>query len=152
MTHEHNPGARICIVCGRVLERYLLQGVTFRYVHAIEGDVDHRPVPVRPDEAPHQVRARCDFCLGEPVSHTLVVDREVTIEALNVVYDTEWAMCADCYELIRVDDWLNLRRRAFAAFEGRHGPLSFEAGTEMRLVYRDLKRHMEFIYEEVGPE
>lgn len=142
---------RICVICGRVLEQ-LRQPSTGRIVEyrhaAVDLPADHVPVPVRPDAAPHQVRYRCDFCLGEPLTHTLVVDRELSIPEVGITWDTEWGACAPCSELLLADRWLDLRRRAFAENERRHGTMSDYGKAEMRMVYRDLRKCTLFIYRE----
>lgn len=148
--------ARACAVCGRVLERVFDRngGDTLTYQHSItshqEGADDHPPVPVRYSEAGQQLRLRCDFCLDDKVTHTLVTSRELQSEFIRAHYDTEWAMCSTCSELVLAGDWLNLRRRAFAEFERAHGPMHEETKTQMRLLYRDIKASLLFIYEEAA--
>lgn len=140
--------ARACIVCGRVLEQ-VIDGDVHLYRHAaIDEPADHLPVAVRPSEIPRQVQYRCDFCLDEPVTHTLVVDKELGIPAANIMWDTEWAMCYPCADLVMAEDWLNLRRRAFEGFESKYGSMSEKTKIEMRVVYRDLRDSLVMIYME----
>lgn len=144
----------ICLVCGRTLEQVIdrLYGdaKTVGYQHSMmDFDADHPPVAARPDDVPAQVKYRCDFCLEEPVTHTLVVDRETHIPAINMRYDMEWTLCRPCAELALGNDWINLRRRAFAKADERVEGGFGEAGkTDMRIVYRDLRDHVVMFYEE----
>ena len=122
------------------------------YCHAITdvvaGDDDHLPVPVRYSEAGAQLRLRCDFCFAEGITHTLVTSKELQTETIQAHYDTEWAMCSTCSALVMAGDWLELRRHAFAEFERLHGPMLEETKTEMRVLYRDIRGSLLFIYEE----
>ncbi len=145
-----NLEARVCAVCGFVLERIhdRASNHTYFYQHSLQDPDDHPPVPVRYGEAGRQARLRCDFCLEESVTHTLVVDHEISCEAIGVAWDTEWAMCQICTEHIQADAWLFLRRRAFASFEAMHGPMHEETKDLMRLVYQELREAFLFIYQE----
>lgn len=141
--------SRICAVCGRVLEQHRVGTAPVMYRHAmVDEPADHPPVAVRTGDMPEQVRYRCDICLDEPVTHTLVTDREIGLEVANVLWDTEWAMCQECTELVLADDWLNLRRRAFAKFADKHGVMSEELKHHMRVAYRDLRGALVMIYKE----
>lgn len=146
--------ARACAVCGRVLERIFDRtgNETYAYQHSIadreSGAADHPAVPVRYSEAGHQIQLRCDFCFVDEVTHTLVTSKEIEAPAINVVYDTEWAMCSTCTGFVMADDWLGLRRHAFPAFERQHGPMHPATATEMRVVYRDIRESLLFIYQE----
>jgi hypothetical protein len=145
-----DPFARICVVCGRVLEQYLSEG-TVHYQHAkIDESADHPPIAVRSADAPAQARPRCDFCLGEPITHTMVLDKELAIEEAGLLWDTEWAMCATCTDLALADDWLGLRRHAFSSFEERHGPMGEHLKLRMRLIYRDIRQSVVMYYQEPG--
>jgi hypothetical protein len=138
------------VVCGRVLAQLLIPGTreTFAYTHTPGQVADHPPVVARAGEVPQQVRYRCDFCWADGISHTLVVTKEVSLPSAGATYDLEWAMCPACSELVLDDDWLNLRRRVFAAFERLHGGLHEEVRVELRLMYRELRDSMLFIYQE----
>lgn len=144
-----DESTRVCAVCGRVLEQHRLGQVAIRYDHAnVDRPADHPPVPVKVGEAGEQVRYRCDFCLAEPITHTLVVERELSMDIIDTVWDTEWAMCHTCTDFVLADDWLSLRRHAFAQFEALHGVLHEELRVSMRIVYRDLRKYLLFIYTE----
>jgi hypothetical protein len=146
-----DDGTRVCAVCGRVLAQHQLGRITYRYEHSVHHLDDHPPIPVRPGEVPQQLRLQCDICVDEPITHTLVVDRELGFPSADVIYDTEWALCQVCSALVMSDDWISLRRRAFDKFVATYGgPLSEETKTDLRVMYRDLRRHLLFIYEEPG--
>ena len=145
--------ARACAVCGRVLERVFDRDSdeTLVYQHSISDRAeqgDHPPVPVRYSEAGQQLQLRCDFCHAEERTHTLVTSKKLMAELIRAEYDTEWAMCSTCAALVIADDWLNLRRRAFATFIGQYGPMHEETKTEMRVLYRDIRASLLFIYQE----
>jgi hypothetical protein len=140
--------ARACVVCGRVLEQILGEPRVYRHA-AVDEPADHLPVAARPEDMPSQIRYRCDFCLDEPITHTLVVDKELGIPELNVTWDMEWALCGPCAELALADNWLDLRRRAFLGVERRFGRMSETGKDQMRLVYRDLREHLVMFYQEL---
>lgn len=148
--------ARACAVCGRVLERVFdrTDNETLTYQHSfadhVAGGDDHPPVPVRYSEAGQQLQLRCDFCHEEGITHTLVTSKELKSEVIKAHYDTQWAMCPTCAALVIADDWMNLRRRAFAMFERRHGSMHEETKMEMRVLYRDIRKALLFIYEEAS--
>lgn len=151
MTEGFGGDSHACIVCGRVLEQLIGDGPRLYRHSAVDEPADHLPVAARVDVIPEQVQFRCDFCLGEPVTHTLVVDVELSLPSAGVLWDTEWAMCRPCTELVLANEWLNLRRRAFAGFESVYGRMSEGTKMEMRIVYRDLREHLVMIYAEPVP-
>lgn len=140
--------ARFCAVCGRVLEQVGKRSEKHRlYRHAsIDEPADHLPVAVREADAPAQVKYRCDFCLDEPITHVLVVDRELGIEELDIAWDTEWAMCPICSQYVIRGDWLNLRRRIFAKYAREYGGMHEETKMRMRVVHRELREAVVMIY------
>jgi hypothetical protein len=148
--------ARACAVCGRVLERVFDRNddETLAYQHSISdrttGGDDHPPVPVRYSEAGRQLQLRCDFCFADEVTHTLVTSKELQAELIKAHYDTEWAMCSTCSTFVIAGDWLNLRRHAFGEFERQYGPMHPATATEMRVLYRDIRDSLLFIYQEAS--
>lgn len=139
--------ARHCAVCGRVLE-HVIEDASHSYRHAaVDLPEDHPPVAVRHSENPSQVQYRCDFCLAEPVTHTLVVDHEITF-AVNAMVDPEWAMCETCTHFVMQDDWEGLQRHAFAAFEANHGRMPPLTKFAMIRVYREIRRSVVMVYKE----
>lgn len=141
------PEGRACAVCGRILAQVRIQG-RHAYTHAPTDPADHPPVAIRPDEAPQQVRMKCDFCHEEPVTHTMVVDRETSLPSAGVAYDMEWAMCATCTDLALASDWLSLRRRVFKKYERAYGPLHEDIKMEWRLLLRELRAGLVMFYQE----
>lgn len=140
---------RVCGVCGRTLEHWEKGGVAYyRHNQILDADADHPPVAVRYSDAAQQARPRCDFCTTEPVTHTMVVDRETLSLGGAMTYDKEWAMCAACTTLALAGDWVGLRRRAFQHYEERHGPLSESTKIEWRLLMRELKAGLVMYYAE----
>jgi hypothetical protein len=140
----HRDG-RICAVCGRVLEEVLSDPILYRHAK-VDEPADHPPVAVRTEDMPGQVKYRCDFCLEEPVTVTMVVDKEVGIEEMKILWSTEWAMCQPCADLALADDWLNLRRRVFTIQEASIGTLAEETKARMRVVYHELRQHLVMYY------
>lgn len=148
MARSSNPRARMCGVCGRTLEDWY-DGERVFYRHAVlDEPADHPPVAVRWEDMPGQHRLRCDFCWEEPVTHTLIVDKETGLPSVNVHWDKQWAMCQPCTDLVLADRWLDLRRRAFAKHQAEHGDLSERTKVEYRLALRDLKSSVVMIVQE----
>lgn len=145
-----DEAARFCAVCGRVLEQLREKAGHYTYRHAlVDEPADHLPVAIRNEEAPAQLRIRCDFCLHEPVTHTLALDRELSIPEANMTWSTDWAMCATCAAFVMADDWRGLRAYVWASQERDLGiTLSEETKTRMRVVYRDMRKSMVMIYQE----
>lgn len=148
MVEPVDPESRFCLICGRILEQVRLNG-TINYRHArVDLPEDHPPVATRPSEAPDQVKYRCDFCLEEPVTHTLVLDKDIEAPSFNMAWDSEWAMCAGCTPFVLANDWLGLRRRVFPIQDARHGPLSENIKRELRVIYAEIQRHQVYVYAE----
>lgn len=143
----------ICMVCGRTLWQVPGPDGKELYQHGLldlPEEFDHLPVAARAGDAPAQEKPRCDFCMAEPVTYTLVSDTQVYLPVAKVLYDEEWAMCTPCAELGMANDWVGLRRRLFQEADRRHGSFSEEAKTEMRVGLRDLRDHVVMYYAEAS--
>lgn len=141
MTHNHtlDPPARVCLVCGRVLDYWTGFGWRHGLGHDPSEADDHPPVAVSPDEAGEQLRARCDFCSADEPTF-VVPARSFTHGPSNSVGD--WAACEACAVEIGRDAWNALLRRAVAAWWATHGSMDPAIETGLRGLYRSLRKHM----------
>lgn len=132
--------ARACAVCGRVLTR-----TAYGYRHGeqeiVAGTDDHVAVPVRYEDLGENLRGRCDFCSAEQPTHVLWSE-EIQTPEFDSNWDADWAACDDCAELIKVDDWRGLFRRARTSFERDFGPLREEVALEIRVLHHRVRKGM----------
>lgn len=139
--------ARHCAVCKRVLER-VVQDERRWYRHAfVDEPADHLPIAVREVDDPN-VAYRCDFCLEEPITHTMVVDGNLDVPEIGVVFDPEWAMCKVCADLAMNNHWAILTNRAFVGYENRVGAMSELSRFVMTGVYQQLRDRLVMYYQE----
>ena len=141
--------SRHCATCKRVLLRVVSSDDHIYYKHAeIDGPADHPPMAVRDSEDPVTLDYKCDFCLDSGIAYTMVIDGDLTIAEIGVVYDPEWGMCQTCSELAMNDNWALLTNRAFMGFERHVGPMSRTAREIMTRTYAELRSRLVMYYEE----
>lgn len=131
---------RICLVCGRVLDYH--EG--FGYRHSVAQDVtelDHPAIPVRPEDAPDQLRERCDFCYADETSY-VVPAKSFPMPGIGSMSVGDWASCELCAREIAKDAWNALFRRVLASWEARHGPMDTFTQTSMKRMHRELRKNI----------
>lgn len=119
MSVHIDPGAHLCMVCGRVVDWWMEpDGSNGHWRHSLQdtwdGDTDHPLIPVRQDLAPEQVRPRCDFCSADQVTWFLPVR---PFEHMAGVSMDDWAACDLCAAEIQKNAWGALLRRAIVSYE-----------------------------------
>jgi len=138
---EHPFGARVCIICGRVLDFHERDG----WIHSIATldpeELDHPPIPVLPEEAGEQIRPRCDFCYAD-FPEWILPARSFTVIPGQSESVGDWAACDGCARLIERDQWNVLIRRVHASFEARHGEVSDALLIEWKRFYRRLRQNI----------
>jgi len=151
-----------CRVCRRSLERLedvtvdpatkarTVNGVVWDHTEPDRADgVNHPADPIPYTElGEHNVRLRCDFCLGydNVVWELPVNDFEMPMKYPNpTVTDwgstNNWSACAECADLLNRGDWPGLTRRAARSSALRNN-LPVEAVMEgLKRLYREVRKH-----------
>lgn len=112
------PEARVCGVCGRMLDFWEAEGWMHSIATLDPGEVDHPPIPVSVEDAGEQFRPRCDFCYGDYPPFVLPVRDFVRGVSHS---GGGWAACENCAPLIEKNMWGRLAIRSFTGYKARHG-------------------------------
>lgn len=161
MNDDDRYPSHVCAVCGRVLERVSgedrdhigwVHPYTMRAGRIGEGE-DHQPVPVLASDLPFP-NFKCDFCYADnpqwvlPANDFVNVDgvRDLSIPGTPEVASAgDWAACDECAELLKIDMWTQLFRRAKASYERRVlNGASLDPFTEghLRRQYKELRKNV----------
>lgn len=135
---------RVCLICGRIVDYWDGPGGT-GYRHSIasqdEAELDHPVVPVTTREAGDQLRERCDFCYADETTF-LVPAKTFQLPGSPSVSVEDWAACELCGNEIEKNSWNGLFRRVLASWEYRLGPMSPATQTQLKAMYRALRKNM----------
>lgn len=130
---------RVCIVCGRVLDYWDGRGWQHSTASRDPDEIDHPPIPVSPEEAGEQLRARCDFCYADYPEFVVPAKSFGTGIGESV---GGWAACEACAGHIEADAWNRLMERVVASWEARHGPMEESIRTGLNRLYRTLRKNI----------
>lgn len=130
---------RVCMVCGRVLDYWEAKGWVHSFASQDPGELDHPPIPVSPEEAGEQLRARCDFCYADYPEYRLPVRTFGRGASVSV---GDWAACDGCARCIEKDEWNRLMDRVVTSWESRHGPMSAAVTADLKRMYRQLRKNI----------
>lgn len=137
MSYNQSIPHTACGVCGHVLNLYEGSFGQKTWIHVLETDNDHPPVPVPVDSI--HTKFMCDFCLSENARWALPVeDYRSSPNGENV---GDWAACDECAELLRNNDWNNLTTKAHNAMLTRH-PHPPISRSQFNALYKQLRAHI----------
>lgn len=138
MPYNQSVPHTACGVCGHVLNLYTGTFGQETWIHVLDSDNDHPPVPVPVDSI--HTKFMCDFCLSENARWALPVeDYQSSDKGQNV---GDWAACDECAEMLRAGDWNKLTTKAVKAMRARHpaeGPIKRSA---FEALYSQLRAHI----------
>ena len=143
MVEPRDDKGRVCIVCGRPLDYQ--EGVGWIHtLSSLPDETDHPVIPVLPEEAGEQVRARCDFCFADYPTWILPAEDWETIPEMSMSQG-DWAACDACAACIQKNAWNRLLERVQVSYRARHGDLEPEVVEEVeraqKRLYRQLRKH-----------
>lgn len=133
--------SRVCIVCGRILDYQESVGWIHSLASLDPAEKDHPPIPVLPEEAGEQTRARCDFCYADYPEYVLPVKSFTAITGMAESVG-DWAACEMCARLIESNQWNALQTRVRTSWEARHGEFADELEREQKRLYRVLRKNI----------
>lgn len=137
MPYNQSMPHTACGVCGHVLNRYTGAFGQEAWVHVLDADKDHPPVPVPVDSI--HTKFMCDFCLSENARWALPVEDYTSFGGgVNV---GDWAVCDECANLLRADDWNALTTKALNAMRKRNPSVPIQRSAFNEL-YNQLRQHI----------
>lgn len=147
----------LCVVCGRVLDWWAENAepeAAGEWRHSLASrdpaELDHLPVPVPVEEAPAQLRGRCDFCYQDDPEWVVPARSFQMLPESGFV--TDWAACGVCVVYVQRGEWNALLRRAVASWQEQHGePMVVDAQVMLRRMYRQLRKNITGAPRRMGP-
>lgn len=152
MTDTPTPedNARVCAVCARVLAKFTDPDGETTWVHGLQDDKDHLPVPVLREEV--QTRFRCDFCNADE-SKWILPTREFELPFTGGVAAlladgpthmsrADWSACDTCAKLIDTNKWTALLRRVSVYWEKEHGKMHEAVRTNLAALHRRVRKNI----------